>query len=63
MYTLMGLIGTLLAGIGAEIFSWGLEAETFEMLHFGGIAAAFIGIVMAIFGFKTLLMTQREKTG
>ncbi len=63
MYTLMGLIGTLLAGIGAEIFSWGLEAETFEMLHFGGIAAAIIGLVMALFGFKTLLMTQREKTG
>jgi hypothetical protein len=33
------------------------------MLHFGGIAAAIIGIVMAVFGFKTLLMTQREKKG
>ena len=64
MYTMMGLIGTLLAGVGAEVFSWGLaEGATLEMLHFGGIAAAIIGIVMAFFGFKTLLMTQREKKG
>ncbi|MHA1575969.1 MAG: hypothetical protein ACTSU3_01280 [Candidatus Thorarchaeota archaeon] len=62
IWALIGFIGTILAGIGAEIAYMGIAPEDFVMIG-GGAGALILGIVMAFFGFKTLLQTQREKKG
>jgi len=33
------------------------------MLLVGGIGLVILGILMAVFGFRVLIMTQREKKG
>lgn len=63
MWALVGLIGIILAGVGAEILAYGMELEDAVTFIIGGGAAALIGILMAFFGFRVLLMTQREKKG
>ncbi|TFG11899.1 hypothetical protein EU537_10950 [Candidatus Thorarchaeota archaeon] len=62
LWTLVGIIGTVVAGAGAEIARLGYFADMMTYLA-GGAIGAVVGVVLAIFGFKTLLMTQREKTG
>ncbi|MFW9921116.1 MAG: hypothetical protein ACFFED_16055 [Candidatus Thorarchaeota archaeon] len=62
IWTLLGLIGIILSGVGGEILYYGLGLDEFAFIAGGGIAAV-IGIIMAIFGFRVLLMTQREKKG
>ena len=62
LWTLVGLIGVILAGVGAELLGIGLPIEDIAFIG-GGAAAAVIGVIMAFFGFRVLLMTQREKKG
>jgi hypothetical protein len=62
LWTLIGLIGVILAGVGAEILGIGIPIEDFTFIG-GGAVAAIIGVIMAFFGFRVLLMTQREKKG
>jgi uncharacterized membrane protein len=60
MWTLMGLIGIILGGVGGE-FAYNAGEETMPLVL--GIGLVILGIVMAIFGFRVLIMTQREKKG
>ncbi len=62
IWALIGFIGTILAGLGSEFAYLGIAPEDFVMIG-GGAGAAILGIIMAFFGFKTLLQTQREKKG
>ena len=62
MWALVGFIGVILGGLGGETAFWGLLADSNVML-FGGAALAILGVIMAFFGFRVLLMTQREKRG
>lgn len=62
MWALVGFIGTFLAGAGAEFLIMYLPLEEWLMIG-AGAGALIIGIIMAFFGFRTLLMTQREKKG
>jgi hypothetical protein len=62
LWTLVGIIGTVLAGAGAEIARLGYFADMMAYLA-GGAVGAVVGVILAVFGFRTLLMTQREKTG
>jgi uncharacterized membrane protein len=65
MWTLLGLIGIIVAGVGGEVLFLGIntlpEADT--MLTILGIAAALIGIIMTFAGFRVLIMTERTKKG
>jgi hypothetical protein len=64
LWALAGLIGIVLAGIGSEVLYWGIIPEEVIMVYvLGGIVAAIVGVIMAVFGFRVLLMTQREKKG
>lgn len=63
IWTLIGLIGVILSGVGAEIFWYAMPLENADLLYIGGGFMAVLGIVMAFFGFRVLLMTQREKKG
>ncbi len=65
MWTLMGLIGIIIAGFGAEYFLMGLdlpEDTGFPLFLIGGFATI-LGIIMTFFGFRVLIMTQRTKKG
>ncbi|MBD3159210.1 MAG: hypothetical protein GF309_10515 [Candidatus Lokiarchaeota archaeon] len=62
LWTIVGLIGTVIGGAGGQFAYWGFLFDTTNFL-LGGILAAIVGVVMAFFGFRTLLMTQREKEG
>ncbi len=62
LWTIVGLIGTVLAGFGAQMAYLALIADTFRELALGGLLAV-IGIVLAVFGYRVLFMTQREKRG
>ena len=67
MWTLIGLIGIILAGFGGE-FAWmGInvpEGTDPDVMFLGiGAVALIIGLVMTFKGFQTLLMTQRTKKG
>ncbi len=62
LWSLIGLIGTFLAGIGAELLVTYIDTTSMSMIALGAVGVL-IGIIMAIFGFKTMLMTQREKKG
>ncbi len=63
IWTLIGIIGIILAGVGAELVGIGYVMEDAAAFLIGGGAAALIGIIMTFFGFRVLLMTQREKKG
>ncbi len=62
IWTLVGIIGTILSGVGAELALLGFGTDSLAFMG-GGIGAVIVGIILAFFGFKTLLMTQREKKG
>lgn len=62
LWTFVGLIGVFLAGFGAELLRIGMPIEDMVFIG-GGAVGAIIGVIMAFFGFRVLLMTQREKKG
>ncbi|MFO7835574.1 MAG: hypothetical protein R6V83_02875 [Candidatus Thorarchaeota archaeon] len=62
LWTILGVIGIILGGAGGQFAYWGFQGDITELL-LGGILGAILGIVMAFFGFRALLMTQREKEG
>ncbi|MFW9786969.1 MAG: hypothetical protein ACFFE2_00275 [Candidatus Thorarchaeota archaeon] len=68
MWTLMGLIGIIVSGVGGEFFmgaGMGInsvpEGDTMQIVL--GLAAIIIGIIMTFAGFRVLIMTQRTKKG
>jgi uncharacterized membrane protein len=65
MWTLMGLIGIIVAGFGGEYLFMGLDApgDTGATMFIIGALAALVGIVMTFMGFRVLIMTQRTKKG
>ncbi|MHA1771999.1 MAG: hypothetical protein ACTSYL_03925 [Candidatus Thorarchaeota archaeon] len=62
MWALIGFIGIIVGGIGGELAYLGSLTDSTGLL-IGGAVAAIIGVIMAFFGFRVLLMTQREKRG
>lgn len=62
LWTFLGLVGLVAATVGGEFAYTGVLLEITEYLIAGGIAAV-IGIILTFFGFRVLLMTQREKRG
>ncbi|MHA1248250.1 MAG: hypothetical protein ACTSPE_13055 [Candidatus Thorarchaeota archaeon] len=62
LWTLIGFIGVFLGGVGGEFAYWGALTDVTTLLA-GGAVAAILGVIMAFFGFRVLLMTQREKRG
>lgn len=65
MWTLMGLIGIIIAGVGGEFLFTGMNVtpEADAMLMGIGALAAVVGVIMTFYGFKVLIMTQRTKKG
>jgi uncharacterized membrane protein len=67
MWTLIGLIGIILGGVGGEFFWTGINVpegtDPNVMLIGIGALATILGIVMTFFGFRVLIMTQRTKKG
>ncbi len=67
MWTLMGLIGIIIAGVGGEFLFAGINvpADTDpDMMLLGlGALAAIVGVLMTFYGFRVLIMTQRTKKG
>jgi uncharacterized membrane protein len=64
MWTLLGLIGIILAGVGGEFLYPQFIATDMDMMLFGiGFVLTLVGIVMTAFGFRVLIMTQRVKKG
>jgi hypothetical protein len=65
MWTLLGLIGIILAGFGGEYLLMGIntvpDPDTMQIII--GIAAAIVGVIMTFAGFRVLIMTQRTKKG
>ncbi|MHA2396937.1 MAG: hypothetical protein ACXAC0_09555, partial [Candidatus Thorarchaeota archaeon] len=68
MWTLLGLIGIIVSGVGGEFLmgtNMGInvlpEADTMQIII--GIVAIIIGIIMTFGGFRVLIMTQRTKKG
>jgi len=62
MWTILGLLGIVLATIGGELAYGAVLAEITETIILG-VALVVVGIIMAIAGFRVLIMTQREKKG
>ncbi|MHA1654203.1 MAG: hypothetical protein ACTSYX_04455 [Candidatus Thorarchaeota archaeon] len=62
LWAFIGFIGVILGGVGGEIAYWGALADVTSLLA-GGAVMAILGVIMALFGFRVLLMTQREKRG
>ncbi|MDH4212695.1 MAG: hypothetical protein ACFFCT_10305 [Candidatus Odinarchaeota archaeon] len=64
MWTLLGLIGIILSGVGGEFLYPQFIAPEMDMTFFGvGLLLTIVGIVMTILGFRVLIMTQRVKKG
>ena len=67
MWTLMGLIGIILGGIGGELLWTEMsvpEGTDPNVMMLGiGALAAIIGVLMTFYGFRVLIMTQRTKKG
>ncbi len=65
LWTIIGLIGIIVAGVGGELFLMGLNAtpEADTLFTIGGIASMILGIIMTFFGFRVLIMTERTKKG
>ena len=62
MWTILGFLGIILGGVGGELaYSYTINDEVLFLV--GGIGLVILGIIMAVFGFRVLLMTQREKKG
>ncbi|MBE0525882.1 MAG: hypothetical protein IH631_03000, partial [Candidatus Thorarchaeota archaeon] len=65
MWTLMGLIGIIVAGFGGEYLFMGMNVtpDADAMMIGIGALAAIVGIIMTFLGFRVLIMTQRTKKG
>jgi len=64
MWTLLGLIGIILAGVGGEFLYPQFIATEMDMTLFAiGLILAIVGVVMTVLGFRVLIMTQRVKKG
>ncbi|MFW9975496.1 MAG: hypothetical protein ACFFDQ_09545 [Candidatus Thorarchaeota archaeon] len=65
LWTIVGLIGIIVAGVGGELLLWGMETtpESDAVFMIGGIASIILGIIMTFFGFRVLIMTERTKKG
>jgi hypothetical protein len=64
LWAFIGIIGTIMSGVGAQLLYTELNAAEAAVVMLGaGAGLAIIGIIMAAFGYRTLLMTQREKKG
>ncbi len=64
LWTIIGLIGVIVAGVGGELLFMGMNATTDDTLFMiGGIASIILGIIMTFFGFRVLIMTERTKKG
>jgi len=64
MWTLMGLIGIVVSGIGGQFLFTQIEAPEVDPLYLGiSILLTIVGIAMTFFGFRVLIMTQRTKKG
>ncbi len=64
LWTIIGLIGVIVAGVGGELLFMGMNATTEDTLFMiGGIASIVLGIIMTFFGFRVLIMTERTKKG
>jgi len=64
MWTLLGLIGIIISGIGGELSYLQMMATEVDPLFLGiGIVMAIFGVAMTFFGFRVLIMTQRTKKG
>ena len=64
LWAVIGIIGTIMSGIGAQLLYQELNAAEAAVVMLGaGAGLAILGIIMAAFGYRTLLMTQREKKG
>ncbi|TFF84772.1 hypothetical protein EU524_00330 [Candidatus Thorarchaeota archaeon] len=64
LWTIIGLLGIIISGIGGQLALDQIMATESEVMFLvGGIAALIVGIIMAFYGFKVLLMTQRTKKG
>jgi uncharacterized membrane protein len=65
MWTLMGLIGIIVAGFGGEYLFMGMNVTPdADVMMIGiGALAAIVGIIMTFLGFRVLIMTQRTKKG
>ncbi len=62
MWTILGLLGIVLATVGGELAYTGALADVTETMLLGGGLVA-VGVILAILGFRVLIMTQREKKG
>ncbi len=62
LWTIVGFLGVIVAGYGAEMAYWALAADEMATTALGG-GLALLGVLMGVFGFRVLLMTQREKKG
>ncbi len=64
LWTIIGLIGIIVAGVGGELLFMAMNATTDDTLFMiGGIASTILGIIMTFFGFRVLVMTERTKKG
>ncbi len=65
MWTLMGLIGIIIAGVGGEFLFAGINVTPDADMTLMGIGAlaAIVGVLMTFYGFRVLIMTQRTKKG
>lgn len=65
IWTLLGLVGIILAGIGGELsYQQFIVAVEIDMMWAViGVALAILGVMMTAFGFRVLIMTQRTKKG
>jgi hypothetical protein len=62
LWTIVGLIGIIVAGVGGELLLMGMGLDE-TLFIIGGIASVILGIIMTFFGFRVLIMTQRTKKG
>jgi hypothetical protein len=65
MWTLVGLIGIIFSGAGGEfLYPQLITTGEMDMMLVGvGLLLAIVGVIMTIFGFRVLVMTQRIKKG
>lgn len=61
LWTLIGLIGIVVAGIGAELFLSYLDVS--DVYTVVSAILTVVGIIMGVAGFRVLFMAQREKRG
>jgi len=65
LWTVLGLIGIIVSGVGGELLLMGMNAtpESDALFMIGGIASVILGILLTFFGFRVLIMTERTKKG